>query len=68
MRVPARRYRLADAGRTKTQADEMCIRDRSEADLIILPGSGRGRDHHPRLDETIVAVLRRWPGTVWVAG
>lgn len=40
----------------------------SEADLIILPGSGRGRDHHPRLDETIVAVLRRWPGTVWVAG
>ena len=39
-----------------------------EADLIILPGSGQGHDHHPRLDETIVAVLRRWPGSLWVAG
>lgn len=38
-----------------------------ESDLIILPGSGRGHDHHPRLDETIVAVLRRWPHTVWVS-
>ena len=39
------------------------------ADLIILPGPGpgHGQHRHPRLDETIVAVLRRWSGAVLVA-
>ena len=39
------------------------------ADLIILPGpgAGQGQHRHPRLDETIVAVLRRWPGAALVA-
>ena len=41
-----------------------------KADLIILPGPGAGRrpETHPRLDETIVTVLQRWPGAVLVAG
>jgi len=41
-----------------------------EADLLILPGPGPGRrpEQHPRLDETIITVLQRWPGTVLVAG
>ena len=39
------------------------------ADLIILPGPGpgHGQHRHPRLDETIVAVLHRWSGAVLVA-
>jgi nucleotide-binding universal stress UspA family protein len=41
-----------------------------EADLIIMPGPGPGRrpEQHPRLDETILTVLQRWPGAVLVAG
>jgi len=41
----------------------------ANADLIILPGpgAGQGEHRHPRLDETIVAVLRRWPGSILVA-
>jgi nucleotide-binding universal stress UspA family protein len=41
----------------------------ADADLIILPGpgSGHGQHRHPRLDDVIVAVLRRWPGSVLVA-
>ena len=41
----------------------------ADADLIILPGpgAGQGQHRHPRLDETIIAVLRRWPGGVLVA-
>ena len=41
----------------------------ADADLIILPGpgSGHGQHRHPRLDESIVTVLRRWPGAVLVA-
>jgi hypothetical protein len=41
----------------------------ANADLIILPGPGssHGQHRHPRLDDSIVAVLRRWPGTVLIA-
>ena len=41
----------------------------ADVDLIILPGpgSGHGQYRHPRLDESIVTVLRRWPGAVLVA-
>ena len=39
------------------------------ADLIILPcpGAGAGQMHFPRLDDTIHATLRHWPGAVMVA-
>jgi hypothetical protein len=41
----------------------------SDADLIILPAPGtrQGRHRYPRLDDTLVAVVRQWPRAVLVA-
>lgn len=40
-----------------------------EADLIILPAPGRGRNgaNQPNLNDTIFAVLRRWPRAALIA-
>ena len=40
-----------------------------EADLIVLPGPGRGQNgvNQPDLTDTVMAVVRRWPRAVLIA-